>query len=418
MKVIPLVTDINFQLCILDLIKSAEANDELTISYFSIRNDSYGNDFLRHLQQAALRCAKVTLILDDYGSMHREADGTDFSSLPLDPEQILTLEEAGVHIRLYHPIETTKKFHYSNLKDWSNFSRRNHNKLFVFNLKSLQKRGIVIGDSQWAKDHFNGNMQGSNIYIEDISIYSEALSYLIMLLNSEHVKKYYYENLSRDKANYYDEYFKIPCEFDQYSWSWYQKDKIINPEAIKFVYSDIEFVKPKKRHTIQNYEIDLLRRAKEKVLYCTPYFSPDIEMQDELIRCFKLKTQNISILIGKYKHDPYLPYGVKKASSRLLKNSLKIKEFIGRGNIHYKDMVVDDYVFIKSANGEGRSRFYNLESGVIIKSKELSEVISKRIEVDLSTSVSLSKSTKFLEEHHFIIRPLKLLLRPFFYKHL
>ena len=80
MNILPLLTDLTFKHCILDLLKSAEANDEITMSYFSIRNDFYGNDFLRHVLQAAKRGAYLTLILDDYGCMHNTADGTDFSS--------------------------------------------------------------------------------------------------------------------------------------------------------------------------------------------------------------------------------------------------------------------------------------------------------------------------------------------------
>ena len=81
-------------------------------------------------------------------------------------------------------------------------------------------------------------------------------------------------------------------------------------------------------------------------------------------------------------------------------------------------MIVDDYVFIKSANGEGRSRFYNLESGVIIRSQKLAEVVLSRIEGDLKSSVNITKTTRFLEQHSPFIRPFKLLLRPFYYKHL
>ena len=416
MKVIALTQSEQFKHAVLDILKSAEHDDEITANYFSIRNDAFGHTLLHHLYQAAIRGVRVRLIIDDYACLHASNEGTDYHSKALDYEALLNLDEVGVEIHNYHPIETPKMFHLSNISNWSNFSRRNHNKNFIFNLKKLKKRGIIIGDSQWVQEHFNGDMLGSNLYIEDLDTYLDALSYTEKLLRSNHVERLRYGTLNREKIIAYEKIFKFPCELLFDSWSWY-KD-IITPKSIRFVYSDIEFVKPKKRHTIQNYEIDLIKRAKKEIWYCTPYFSPDEQMQEVFEEAQENKELNLNIFIGKYKNDPYLPYGVRKVARRLLKHGINIFEYNAKGNIHYKDMVVDDHVFVKTANGEGRSRFYNLETGVIIKSKQLANVLKQRIQMDLNSSVKVELQTDFLQKQSYWQRVKGITLCPLYFHHL
>jgi phosphatidylserine/phosphatidylglycerophosphate/cardiolipin synthase-like enzyme len=418
MKIIPLINSHLFKSCVLDILTIAEAEDEIIANYFSIRNDSMGLTFLHHLYQAAVRGARVRLILDDYACLHEAREGTEYHSPPIDYEALLCLEEAGVEIYNYHEIESSDMFHRSNLRNWKNFSRRNHNKNFLFNLKKIKKRGLIIGDSQWVEEHFNGSMLGSNVYIEDQDTYLDAYTYIYKLLKSKHVQKLRFGKLRRDFCLQYRSQFDSPCDLSLKAWSWYQENSIIRPKAIRFVYSDIEFQKPAKRHSIQYYEIDLLRRAQKAVWYCTPYFSPDDQLQESFLHVQQTQGVDLNIFIGKYKHDPYLPFGVRKVAKRLLRYGTHIYEYAGEGNIHYKDMVVDDYVFIKTANGEGRSRFYNLETGVIIKSDKFANVIKNKIADDLKKSVKVEACTNFLEEQTFWNKVKGLTLCPLYFRHL
>jgi phosphatidylserine/phosphatidylglycerophosphate/cardiolipin synthase-like enzyme len=141
-------------------------------------------------------------------------------------------------------------------------------------------------------------------------------------------------------------------------------------------------------------------------------------MQEAIVEAQKKSELDLNIFIGKYKEDPYLPYGVRRVARRLLKHAINIYEYNGKGNIHYKDMVVDDYVFIKTANGEGRSRYYNLETGVILKSPELARVIKKRIQMDLNSSVQVELNTDFLQKQSAWQRVKGISLCPLYYHHL
>jgi phosphatidylserine/phosphatidylglycerophosphate/cardiolipin synthase-like enzyme len=418
MKVIPLYSGKDFRNSIFDILKSANANDEITANYFVLREDKAGLDFCHHLYQAARQGVKIKLIVDCYGSLLPAGDGTEYESKPLSAELIFCLEEIGIEVFIYHPITTTNIFAWSNIQNWENYSRRNHNKNFLFNLRSLGKRGLVIGDSQWADEHFNGQMRGSNLFVENDATYLDCFAYTQKLVHSKHIEKYAYGDLNIERIHSYTDFLEVPLGLHQESWNWYHQDNFIEPESIEFVFSDIEFVKPKLRHTIQNYEINLIQQAKEEIWYCTPYFSPDHELQHEFILAEKKHHLNLNILMAKFRHDPYLPYGVRRVARRLINYGINMFEYVGVGNIHYKDMIVDDMTFIKTANGEGRSRFYNLETGVIIKSKALADKTKEHIQLDIGRSVKIATHTEYLSEHPWWQRVHKTLLCPLYYHHL
>lgn len=417
MKALPLETGKEFWNTSLDLIKAAGANDEIIANYFVVRSDRAGLEFLRHLYQAAWRGAKVKLILDSYGSLHPAGAGTEYSGAPLRAETIRSLKDMGVEVHIYHHIESVDKFAVSNIKNWERYSRRNHNKNLVFNLKSMGMRGIVLGDSQWANEHFNGQMRGHNLAIFDENLYLDAITYTRNLLRSNSVEMYRFGELDWRMVDAAEEYFNQPTEFDLESWSWFKEENLVPVDKCEFVASEVEFVCPKLRHSIQKYEVELIKSAQRELWYCTPYFAPDSELRESLLQAAHV-LQNHDILIGKFRHDPYLPYGVKKAAQKMLRKHARIHEYTGVGNIHYKDMLVDDKVFVKTANGEGRSRFYNLDTGVIIHSAQLAAIMKQRLEKERESYQQLDAKTNYLNGHSLWARPHRLLLRPFYYHHL
>lgn len=419
MKVIPLSNDQLFQKVCFSLLDMASGGDEIIANYFVVRSDEVGIAFCNKLFKAACRGVRVSLIVDCYGSMMEAAEGTEYTNPPLGEQMLNSLALVGVQIYVYHPITSSNMFHWSNIKNWSNFTRRNHNKNLVFNIRSKAMRGLVIGDGQWANEHFDGQMKGSNIFIESNQVFVDSFSYQQRLIHSEHVASFV------PKANFKtaDCVFDIKSSDQQSNsiignLSWYHSDSFFYPEEICFVASEIEFVKPEKRHTIQDYEMQLLAQARQRVDYCTPYFSPDDHLQSAFIQTGKKLGEELKILMGKFRHDPYLPYGVRKVAKNLLKHDISLFEFGGVGNIHYKDMVVDDICFIKTANGEGRSRFYNLETGVLIKDAKLAQKLRWTVEQDFANSIQLCAQTSYLNQHPWWHRPAKTVLCPLYFHHL
>lgn len=418
--IIPLNSPQKFARGVLDIIDIAGEGDTLHLNYFVVRQDLWGLRLLSKLKNAALRGVECTLIVDSWGSLQPAGHGTEYESLPLTKEVLESLEGSGVEVLVFHHVENLNMLSVKNLMNWQNFSRRNHNKNFLFHLKRLDKRGLVIGDSQWTDGHFGALFRGNNIYIENERIYEQALDYVLRIKNSSHVQKgSVVQSLCSSELNLQDvkeEEWQVASDYESLPWlsSKYQ----VHPESIEFVASEIDFSDPWKRHTIQHYEIELMLKARSDIWYSTPYFSPDREMQEAFICAQKHDHVELNILIAKFRNHPFLPYGTRRAAQQLLKHSVNIFEYMGYGNIHYKDLIVDDISFIKTANGEGRSRFYNLETGVIVKSAKYARINRRHILSDIQKSSKLTAKDQVVEEKGTLTRLWKESLCPLYYKHL
>lgn len=411
--IIPLNTPSKFYQSVIDIINSSQKSDHILCNYFVVRYDEKGRDLLNALANAAKRGARVQLIVDSYGSLHKGDNGTEYPSRPLTLNILRGLTSLGVECFVYRHIFTTKFFHPYNICNWTNYSRRNHNKNFLFNLESIGKKGLIIGDSQWANEHFNHRFRGNNVYIENDHIFKKCYDYHEVLLNSDQISKA--QELENFQIN------DNECPWGHFAFSdyrksnWYAQSKRYFPKSIKYVSNEINFKVPSKRKTIQDHEIQLMDRAHNDIWYATPYFCPDKTMRKTFVRN---RNKNLKILIAKFRNDPFIPYGTEVAAKKLIFDKVNIFEYQGRGNIHYKDLIVDDFSFIKTANGEGRSRFYNLETGVIIQDKEYARLNKINIQKDLNQASILSPQTNYISESHFAKKMAKQALCPLFYHHL
>lgn len=412
----PLDCPKNFFNAILSTIDQATKDDELILNYFVVREDHAGVSLLARLYMALTRDVQVHLIVDDYGSMHPSSEGTEYDSKPLSNPLLELLVSKGAQVYLYHPIKSTSLYAASNVLNWPWFSRRDHSKIFAFNLKSSGKSGVVLGDSQWADEHFSPKFRGNNSYVLNADLFSEVKGYCTTLISSKHVtqikgnKTGQTSNIEKELIGHF-----LDTAVNHY---WMMKLPMFEAQSVQFVANEIEFENPKSRKTIQHTEMELLTNAQHFACYTTPYFGPDAELMQAFTNCHKKIGNNFNLLIAKFKDHPYLPYGTKKAAMNLLRFNLPIFEYQGSGNIHYKDLIVDDMSFIKSSNGEGRSRFFNLESGLLIKSHEYANYNRLHFLADLRKAEKLHLKTKFITEKKWLKRLLKEAMNPFYYHHL
>lgn len=266
--ILALNTPKRFQNAVLDILKTAKDGDHVILNYFVIRSDKAGISLLLNAYAASMRGADIDIIVDDYGSLHPGDAGTEYDSPPLSKEVLQVLQEGGVRVHVYHQIQSTRLLSPQNIMNWKRYSRRNHNKNCVFALNSIGKLGLIVGDAQWTDDHFGPNFRGHNVYVENEQIYFKALAYTNQVLRSNAVSSPNDLALDREKLCLYQQLFKDyrsvgPTHW--FHWTWYRGMELIIPDDIQFVASDIEFDDPIKRHTIQQYEIDLLQDAKRRV---------------------------------------------------------------------------------------------------------------------------------------------------------
>lgn len=412
MKVYPLLKANSFYYSIEKVLNSATSEDEIIANYFVIREDTLGLKFLSLLLQAALRGVRIKLIIDCYGSRLEAGNGTEYVSGPLSNDLLTTLRLNGIEIYIYRQITSASIFHPLNVVSWKNYSRRNHNKIFCFNLKKEKKIGIIIGDSQWALEHFNSEFIGHNLLVLNDEVYIQARQYNLNLINSDQCTLWIENNINSSSLSFWEARLNIHIKIEKFNLEGLKSFEVDNA---KFVYPEIAFDCRDKRKTIQDIEIQILNRTKQRGIYCTPYFCPDRKLTKAL---YKFVLRGGKIFIGKYSHDPYLPYGVHQAVKTFFLRKLPIFVYNGYGNVHFKDLISDEYVFIKSANGEGRSRFYNLDSGIIIRDEKLADYFLKKQEEQIKKYVKITNMKHIKIHHHIFERTFKFFFRPLFYHHL
>lgn len=394
------------------ILSESKAGDEILVNYFVIREDTKGLEFLLWLYLAASRGVKVKLIIDSYGSCLPGTSGTEYSGNPISNNLLLFLQSYGVEVFIYRPVESGNVFYPKNVLNWKNFSRRNHNKILAF--KQSGVRGVILGDSQWASEHFDGTFQGHDIIIESDKVFVDVKIYCLNLIAQKEcvqLKLLTQETLNERESRE---------QLDKLISASNLNGKVIPNASIEiknaqFVYSEIEFSASESRKSIQNFEEEILCEPIEWGVYATPYFSPDKQFLKTLMSFIQ---KGGRLQIGKFREEPYLPYGVLWACEEIFKRSLGLFEYSGTGNIHYKDLITDKVVFIKSANGEGRSRFYNLDSGIIIRSAELSKIYRKEHERCVHLFNEFTDFSYDQIPHGFFEKAFKYILRPFYYHHL
>jgi hypothetical protein len=344
------------------------------------------------------------MCIDSYGSLLPSASGTEYLSPQLNMSILTFLQHIGVKIHIFNHTSSTKIFNWQNITNWKRYSERNHNKNFIFNIKGI--KGLVIGDCQWANEHFSENFICNNVAIISNDIFQASKSYFKNLaLHDTTSHPYYY---SAQQSLHFRVYTKTLMNYRAF----HPKDNIFEEfeyNTAQFYFNEISPKNYKIRKTLQCLEKYILENTKTEAIYTTPYFCPDLDLQKTLL----INKAKIKVLIGKYHHCPYIFAGVRYALKKLLPHNLKIYCYSGNGNLHYKDLISDATSFIKTSNGEGRSRYFNQESGIIIESKKYADFNRLKIENDLKSSNQIYKVDSSRERVFFID-----MLLPLFYHHL
>jgi|GEM_PF-6496159 len=403
----------HFYSAIIDILSDAKNGDQIIANYFVVRKGKQTTSFLHALAMAANRGADVTLLIDCYGSLLPTHHGTEYQSKPLSTCDLDQLCFYGVKVGIFNLIESPLWQHPKNILNWKKFSRRNHNKNFLFNLKSNNFCGLIIGDSQWSEEHFTNKYKGNNILAADETVFEQALDYTQQKLKSKQVAWHTPSTILKNYDSLIPEDKKRPEAYD-----WLHRNTIFKPSIMKFVYSDIEFENHQGRHGLHHYEHMLIKEAKKSLIYCTPYFAPEKELKHYLAKQSNKLGDRLKVLIGKHDDNSFVTYGATFATHKLSKQGVHISEYQGEGNFHYKDLISDNTTFIKTGNGDGRSRFYNMETGILITDRSFADFSFLRIEKDLQQSIQRHPYHNFIKSDNSIHRYWKSAILPFYYHHL
>lgn len=135
-----------------------------------------------------------------------------------------------------------------------------------------------------------------------------------------------------------------------------------------------------------------LRRPKD-VAITAAYFLPGGKLRRAMLRAAH-SAQRFRLLVPAKSDVPILQVASRSLYSRFLKRGAAIFEYKPQ-NLHAKVIVIDDVVYIGSANLDPRSLAINFELVLRIESPALAEAARKTFERDLEHSMAITRDRAF-----------------------
>lgn len=287
------------------------AKQSIRMFFYMFANDRTGTEVLDALVAAAMRGVRVQLIIDSFGS-------SDISNDFFDP-----LVAAGGH---YHSFGTRKGFGYF---------IRNHQKMLIADEASVLVGGFNITDQYFGR-------KGEDSW-EDLGL----------IVSGPEVARLadYFDELDRisdgGKVRYRgvrDVIRGWRPGIGQIQWLLGGPTNRISPWALTFKRS-----------------LDVAKRFD----IVSAYFSPSQTILRRIARVAKRSKGSRLVMAGKTDNGATIP-AARLLYRYLLRRKTQIYEFQPRP-LHMKLMVIDDAVYIGSANLDVRSMFINLEIMIRVK---------------------------------------------------
>lgn len=303
---------------VVDLI--AGAKHSLHICYYMFEDDQIGQFVMQHLIDACQRGVAVELIVDSFGS--NGASDRFFRQL----------EDAGAKFAMFSPRISTSYF------------VRNHQKMIIADEKMLLIGGFNIADEYFDQDNddpddIQSNWMDLGLMLKGPEV-AELMRYYRQLSQWVHNQNGQLRPLRKLVKGWHSEH-------GQFRWLLGGPSKRLSQWAVSI-----------KRDLEKGNRLDLV----------TAYFSPGQGLLRRIGRLSKKGGTSRIVLAGKT--DNAATIGASRLLyGYLLKRNARVFEYQPK-RLHMKLVVVDDAVYIGSANFDIRSLFINVEMMLRIKDKE------------------------------------------------
>ncbi|GGB20495.1 phospholipase D-like domain-containing protein [Agarivorans gilvus] len=362
-----------------------QAQDYIQLEYFTWGHDLSGATVYKELLDAANRGVKVQLILDDL--------------IEFENHWLLELaEHDNIRIRIFNPFEArklgwfTRAFNFQANKQRLN--HRLHEKYFNVDGKLMIIGGRNIGDD------YLGYGQSANFFDLDIMLTGPSIgefeANFKMLWHSEYVKSVWRvikRNSQPQQAGFLADYAELQVQRpDKAKDIEQQLAQLTAPQYVAATVSPV-FDSLDKLQDSQPYFTSRLERLLEqrlekasKVLFSSPYLVPSeeefagfkalSEQGGELSLITNSSASNDSPFVSAYysKHRAELA----QLAGQLLEytHDAKHQDYFTQVTTHYhnKAFIVDQAIsYVGSSNFDPRSKFLNMELGLVIESKEFAQ---------------------------------------------
>ena len=389
------------------LILAQHAERSIDAQYFLIKADPAGFLFLDALLGAADRGVRVRLLLDDSDTV-----GYDRGLFALDAHP-------NVEVRIFNPfVRGFSRMLHAGL-DFRRVNRRMHNKSFT-----ADNQVTVIGGRNIGGEYFNARPDYNFGDLDVLCfgpVVQEVSSMFDLYWNDElAVPVPGVIRVGPAAAKELEATFR---ERIRAGWQAAQgtlfaaalEETILAPErdARKLVSAPYELVydPPAKAHTQRDGDMQTilgplgrtLESATSELLLVSPYFVP-MRTGVELFRDLRARgitckvvtnslasTNQVLVHTGYYSaREPLLELGVELYEVRpdvSVTGAERSEARSSRAGLHTKAFMVDRrHLFIGSFNFDPRSAYINTEMGIVIESKELCELVARRVDEGLPTT--------------------------------
>jgi len=302
----------------------------IQLQVYIFEHDSTGMKVAESLIEAAMKGVKIQLLFDGYASAN------------LSPELIRKMRNAGIRLRFFEPLFKSKRFY---------FGRRLHHKILVCDGTSALVGGINISD------RYN-DLPGSPAWMDwALHIEGEAAYELNKVCNHLYARR--------------EEEILLPMMNDL--------NRIMNQEMkcpIRIRRNDWV----KNLNQISASYMEMLKKAKEEIIFLSSYFIPSTFFRREMIKALQRGVKIKLILAGRS------DVGIAKNAERFLyrwafRNGIEIYEY--KHNILHGKMAICDGEMITLGS-------YNIN--------EISAKASVELNIDVEEKTFASNVVKVLNK--------------------
>lgn len=375
------------------------AERTLDIQYYIIHEDDSTRTLFHHVRLAAERGVRVRVLVDDLNT-----SGEDRRFLHLS-------QRANVEVRVFNPFPGGRSATWSrilaSISDIRRINHRMHDKLFVADNALAITGGRNIGDAYFTRDPH------SNFIDLDVVAAGEIVPQLSATFDAFWNSRYAYPIASVASAEQPDEAATPLVETSiSANANWLANELDRRMLRLMWVPATVLADKPAElasdatsgEELVANNIGALMRSAQQELLIISPYFVPGKDgmamMQLLVARGVHIRvlTNSLASTDSPLVHTGYARYRVgllklgidlHEMRPKLGQKRLRFHPFrSSNASLHAKALVIDQKtVFIGSLNMDERSKRFNSEMGLVMRSAEIAKQVTNILD-DLSADGS------------------------------
>ncbi|HUR37043.1 MAG TPA: cardiolipin synthase [Terriglobales bacterium] len=314
----------------------AQAQHSIHIEAYIFYDDEIGKRFVAALAERARAGVQVRLVIDAIGSL---ATGKDFFK---------PLTDAGGKVHWYHPVRWY---------NWDRANNRTHRELLVIDGRKAFVGGAGIADHWLQQKKDQPRWRDTMVFIEGPAVSALQGTFVENWLEAS------------------GEVISDPNFFPIIAGEGESSAMVVNSSASAGGST-------RARVLFQT----LLASAKTSILMSTPYFLPDDDARDDLIKAVKRGVSVKIITPGKQSDHTVTRSSSRRLYGELLQNGIEIYEYQPT-MIHAKILIVDGkWSVVGSTNMDNRSFELNDEVNLAAFDGEMSRRLTEDFNEDLKSS--------------------------------